>query len=131
MVHWYFDSGYCCIVVTIHVDLSRRFYIFAVSERGSAHECVVKLLAVFGWGVRGFVVVLLFVERVGQYQLVLDCPVPEPPMYSESIASGSSFDPTCPLKSPPINSACSSSSTCKCASGARSTLVARVRLRIW
>ena len=50
----------------------------AVLEQGSAHEYAVKLLALFGCVVRGFVLVLLFVEPVGQYQLLLDCPVSEP-----------------------------------------------------
>ena len=78
MIHRYLDLGYHCFVTTIHVDLCRRFCISAVSEQGSVHEYVVKLLAMFGCVVRGFVVVLLFVERVGQKQLVFDCPVPEP-----------------------------------------------------
>ena len=43
---------------------ARLFCISAVYDQGSAHEYVVKLLALFGRVVRGFVVVLLFVERV-------------------------------------------------------------------
>ena len=64
MIHRYFDSGYHCFETALHVDLSRRFCISAMSERGSAHEYVVKLLALLGCVVRRFVVVLLFVERV-------------------------------------------------------------------
>ena len=78
VVQRYVDSGYHCFVVAIRVDLSRRFCVSAVSGQGSACEYVVKLLALFGWVVRGFVVVLLVVGRVGQHQLALDCPVPEP-----------------------------------------------------
>ena len=47
-------------------------------QQGPADEYVVKLLALFGCVARGFIVVLLFVERVDQRQLVLDCPVSEP-----------------------------------------------------
>ena len=90
-------------MIAVHVDLSHSFCISAVSEQGPAHEYVVKLLA-------------LFVERVSQRQLVVDCSVSEPlalccfcspsaclPMYLESIASVLSFAPTCALNSPPIN----------------------------
>ena len=52
-------------MVAVHVELSRRVCIFAMSEQGSVQEYVVKLLAVFGGVVRGFVVVLFFEERVG------------------------------------------------------------------
>ena len=37
-----------CFVIALHVDLSRRFCISAVSEHGSAQEYVVKLHALFG-----------------------------------------------------------------------------------
>ena len=65
-------------LISVHADLSRGFCTSAVWEQSPANEYVVKLLALFGCVVRGLVVVLLFVSRVGQRQLVLGCPVSEP-----------------------------------------------------
>ena len=71
-IHRQFDSGSHCIVIAIHVDLSRYFCIFAVFQLASVHEYVVGLLAVLCVA-RGFAVVLHFEERAG-HQL-MDCPM--------------------------------------------------------
>ena len=70
-------------MIAIHIDLSRRFCITGVSEQGSAHECVLKLRALYGSVVRGFVTVLLFVERVGQCKSL-----PPPPKFFLAFSLG-------------------------------------------
>ena len=108
MVHRYSDSGCHCFVIAVHVDLSRGFCISAASELGSAHEYVVKLLALCGCVVLDFVLVLLFVDRVGPYQSVLNCPVSVPLASGILLSECVSFDllestASCALKFPPIN----------------------------
>ena len=82
-------------MIAVRVDLSSGFCISAVSEQGPAHEYVLKLIELFGSVVRGFAVFLFFfffVERVGQRQLVLDCPMSEP-LAPENVPSEcASFD---------------------------------------
>ena len=103
----YFDPCYHCFVIAVHVDLPRGFCISAVSEQGPVHEYVVRLLALCGCVVRGCDEVLLFVEPdtvqcLSHWPLLFRSPSACLPTYLESIASVSSFAPTCALKSPPI-----------------------------
>ena len=128
------------------LNFSREVCISAVSEQQLVHEYVVKLFALFGCVVRGFVVFLLFVASVGQRRLVLDCPVSEALVSAVLLCECVSSDVfgidcfcfvVCSAWRVEVSAdqnvcvyVCSSSCTCQCASGARSTLVARARLRI-
>ena len=105
-VEWQLSSGDHCLLIAMHVDLSRCFCIFAVFEHGSVHEIV---------GLQCFVaryVALLqscfLEERVGPVSagaghLLFCMRYACLPTYLESVASGSSFAPPCALKSPPIS----------------------------